>query len=108
VAYFVAPVPPGGSANAAFSSASFVPERREIWYSDGDRGLYVLRLTNGAWPQAAAAPAGPVAAPARPAAPTAPATGGRLPATGLALPLGAALVLLLSSLAVRRVNARRV
>ena len=53
IAYFVAPVPPGGPANAAFASASFVPERKEIWYSDGSRGFYALRLTNDVWPAAA-------------------------------------------------------
>ena len=108
VAYFVAPVEPGGSANNAFASASFVPERREIWYSDGNRGFFALRVTNGAWPSAAAA--GPPAA--RPpgaapdAAPPPPAGGGSLPATGVALPLGAGLVLLLAALGVRRLNRR--
>jgi hypothetical protein len=110
VAYFVAPVEPGGAANAAFSSASFVPERREVWYSDASRGLFVLRITNDAWPRAA----GPVAAPPRERGPAAPRPGGSgpvgpgrtLPATGLMVPLGAALALLLSALAVRRVNAR--
>jgi hypothetical protein len=29
------------------SSPSFVPERGEIWYSDGLSGFYVVRLTNG-------------------------------------------------------------
>ena len=106
VAYFVAPVEPGGQANNAFASASFVPERREIWYSDGNRGFFALRVTNGAWPAAGApaqpTPAAPVGAP--PAA--APPSGGQLPATGLALPLGAGLLLLLVAAGVRRVNAR--
>ncbi|MCW2616616.1 MAG: hypothetical protein JWN08_3610, partial [Frankiales bacterium] len=68
IAYFVAPT--DGGPNAALASASFVPERSEVWYSDGDRGFYVLRLTNGVWPAArpaaapsAAAPAPPVQAP---------------------------------------------
>ena len=30
------------------SSPSFVPERNEIWYSDGLSGFYAVRLTNGA------------------------------------------------------------
>jgi hypothetical protein len=112
IAYFVAPVEEGGSANSAFASASFVPERREIWYSDGGRGFFALRVTNGAWPQAgAAAPpaAGAPPAQAPPAAgPQPPAsTGGFLPATGLVVPLGAGLVLLLAALGVRRVNARQ-
>jgi hypothetical protein len=32
------------------SSPSFVPERGEIWYSDGLSGFYAVRLTNGVWP----------------------------------------------------------
>jgi hypothetical protein len=66
IAYFVAPVPDSGSANSAFSSASFVPERNEIWYSDGGTGFYALRLTNGVWPKGAA----PVAAPGAPVWPS--------------------------------------
>lgn len=27
----------------------FVPERREIWFTDQDRGLFVAKPTNGAW-----------------------------------------------------------
>ena len=111
VAYFVAPVPPGGGANSAFSSASFNPERREVWYSDGAQGFFALRLTNGVWPTAAGAPpvvvAPPAGAPAAPpqAAPAPPS--GRLPATGLGLPLGAAVVLLAAALAARSASRRR-
>jgi hypothetical protein len=119
VAYFVAPVPPGGPANAAFSSPSFSPDRSEVWYSDATRGFYALRLTNGAFPRAAAPPAAagpgqaapPVAAPPAAAQPGTPATssgrnasGPRLPATGLALPLGAAALLLFAAVAVRRMG----
>ena len=55
VAYFNAPVSPRSSpyfeaSNWAMSSPSFVPERREIWYTDGFSGFYVVRLTNNAWP----------------------------------------------------------
>jgi hypothetical protein len=54
VAYFNAPVYPRSSpyfeaSNWAMSSPSFVPERKEIWYSDGFSGFYVVRVTNGAW-----------------------------------------------------------
>jgi hypothetical protein len=61
VAYFVAPPDTvsltGGpvideKANWAMSQPAFVPERKEIWYSDGTSGFYALRLTNGAWPDA--------------------------------------------------------
>ena len=128
IAYFVAPVADGGPANSAFSSASFVPERSEVWYSDGDRGFYALKLTNGVWP-AAASPAGQVAATqttastaapsvaAVPAATTAPTTtpAGRtstasrassLPATGPTLPILAGFTLLGVALAARRLSRR--
>lgn len=55
VAYFISPLSPRASpyfaaSNWAMSSPSFVPERKEIWYSDGYSGFYVVRVTNGAWP----------------------------------------------------------
>ena len=55
VAYFNAPQYPRVTpvlvqSNYAMSSPSFVPERKEIWYSDVYSGFYALRLTNGAWP----------------------------------------------------------
>ena len=95
VAYFVAPVD-GQQANAAFASAAFAPERSEVWYSDGSRGFFALRLTNGAWPQAqpAPAPAGPPGAAPQPER-------RQLAATGLALPVSGALTVLLAALAVR-------
>lgn len=56
VAYFnpplfprVAPVPTE-SSHYAMASPAFVPERKEIWYTDVYSGFYVVRLTNGAWP----------------------------------------------------------
>lgn len=49
IAYFNGPIEEGGSAYA-MSSPSFVPERSEIWYSDGNSGFYAIKLTNGAWP----------------------------------------------------------
>ena len=51
VAYFNAPLSKrAGSTNSAVSSPSFVPERKEIWYTDLTTGFYAVRLTNGAWP----------------------------------------------------------
>ncbi len=53
IAYFNAPVTPRAASegsNYAMSSPSFVPERGEIWYSDGFSGFYALRVTNGVWP----------------------------------------------------------
>jgi hypothetical protein len=53
VAYFNAPVAerayPEGS-NWAYSSPTFVPERKEIWYSDAFNGFFAVKVTNGAWP----------------------------------------------------------
>jgi hypothetical protein len=51
VAYFNAPVLPRPfpePSNYAMSSPSFVPERNEIWYTDGYSGFYAVRLTNEA------------------------------------------------------------
>ena len=55
IAYFNSPIPerttPGFEAsNWAMSSPSFVPERGEIWYSDGYSGFWSVRTTNGVWP----------------------------------------------------------
>jgi hypothetical protein len=59
IAYFNAPVDPRilpaagivpSPSNWAMSSPSFVPERGEIWYSDGLSGFYAVRVTNGRWP----------------------------------------------------------
>ncbi len=58
VAYFVAP--PASSpvveerTNFAMSKPTFDVERRTVWYTDGNSGLYAVRLTNGAWPAGAA------------------------------------------------------
>jgi hypothetical protein len=55
IAYFNAPIGPRTlpafeASNWAMSSPSFVPERGEIWYSDGFQGLFAVRTTNGVWP----------------------------------------------------------
>jgi hypothetical protein len=55
VAYFNAPVYPRvtpylEASNYAMSSPSFVPERKEIWYSDVYSGFYAIRVTNDMWP----------------------------------------------------------
>jgi len=55
VAYFVAP--PAASpvvaerTNFAMSKPAFDVARKTVWYSDGNSGLYAVRLTNGAWPE---------------------------------------------------------
>ena len=52
MAYFVVPNKvsrtAGEPSNYAMSSPAFVPERSEIWYSDGLSGFYAVRLTNTA------------------------------------------------------------
>lgn len=102
IAYFNAPVQERSMtspSNYAVSSPSFVPERGEIWYSDGYSGFYAVRVTNDAWP-GLPRPA-PAQGPGRPdGARTPPAAAAergprRLPATGSpaapALALSAAL-----------------
>ena len=42
-------IPGDAPSSYAMSSPSFVPERGEIWYSDGNSGFYAVRLTNGVW-----------------------------------------------------------
>ncbi len=32
------------------SQPTFVPERREIWFTDGTSGFYALRVAPSAWP----------------------------------------------------------
>jgi hypothetical protein len=55
IAYFVAPVKPrilnltAPPSNYAMARPTFVPERKEIWYSDVYQGFFVVRLTNGVW-----------------------------------------------------------
>jgi hypothetical protein len=69
IAYFVAPaqakVEDGGNASDyAMSQPAFVPDRREIWFTDGTSGFYALKLTNDVWPAAASSapqPGKPVA-----------------------------------------------
>ncbi|MEA2492581.1 MAG: hypothetical protein QOJ29_492 [Thermoleophilaceae bacterium] len=59
IAYFVAPTqakPENGGQASDFSMSmpAFVPERKEIWFTDGTSGFYALQLTNDTWPGAAA------------------------------------------------------
>ena len=55
VAYFVAPPAPSPvvaeRSNFAMSKPAFDPARRHVWYTDGNSGLYAVRLTNGSWPR---------------------------------------------------------
>jgi hypothetical protein len=88
---------------------TFVPERKEVWYSEAYTGFYAVKLTNGAWPDAKAAPSAPLAPPvtppvAPPAAAPAPTAGGDLAATGPTpwLPMSAFGALVLALVARRR------
>ena len=60
IGYFVAPakakVENGGQAsNFAMSQPAFVPERHEIWFTDGVSGFYALRVSDSVWPADSAA-----------------------------------------------------
>lgn len=66
IAYFNGPAVPadtaptqgtGHGANYAMSKPAMVPERSELWYTDGHKGLYVVKVTNGVWPFGSGAPA---------------------------------------------------
>jgi hypothetical protein len=54
IAYFTTPLTHssngGTPSNYAMSAPAFVPERREIWYADGNTGFYALRVAKGVWP----------------------------------------------------------
>ncbi len=55
IAYFVAPPNPSPengfmASDYAMSQPAFVPERHEIWYSDGVSGFYALRVDPSVWP----------------------------------------------------------
>ena len=88
---------------------AFVPERKEVWYSEAYTGFYAVKITNGAWPDAKAAPSAPLVPPVAPpaAAPT-PTAGGHLAATGPTpwLPIAAVGSLMLAVVVRRRRTAR--
>src|SRR3954469_13869234 len=55
IAYYVAPPKPDtqngyDGSNYAMSQPAFVPERHEIWYTDGSSGFNVLRVADSVWP----------------------------------------------------------
>jgi hypothetical protein len=58
IAYYVAPPKPDtqngyDGSNYAMSQPAFVPERHEIWYTDGSSGFNVLRVADSVWPAGA-------------------------------------------------------
>jgi len=52
VGYFNGPVTskgtPAKAGNFAMSAPAFVPARHEVWYTDGNSGFYVIKLTGAA------------------------------------------------------------
>ena len=68
IGYFNVPIPPpsatnvpGGSGGSftphsayAMSAPAFDPETGDVWYTDGSRGFYNVRLASDAWPAFAA------------------------------------------------------
>jgi hypothetical protein len=55
IAYYVAPPRArpenrGEASNYAMSQPAFVPERREVWFSDATGGFYALRVADRVWP----------------------------------------------------------
>jgi hypothetical protein len=55
IAYYVAPPKPRSEngeteSDFAMSQPAFVPERREIWWTDGTTGFYALRVDSSVWP----------------------------------------------------------
>ena len=94
MAYFNGPVLPGidiyHSGAFAMSAPAFVPSRKEIWYSDGNSGFYVVRLTAGAFKKGATTVSPVVSKPVTSAPKPVTSTGGKgLASTGLpvAVPL---------------------
>ena len=59
IAYYVAPTKPvaenGGQASSfAMSKPVIVPERHQVWFTDGATGFWTLRIADAVWPKAAA------------------------------------------------------
>jgi hypothetical protein len=59
IGYYVAPPQPRSengytTSDFAMSKPVIVPDRREIWWTDGTSGFYVLRVDKNVWPQGSA------------------------------------------------------
>src|SRR4051794_26746704 len=113
IAYFNKPTNAGVGGQPstfAMSAPTFVPERSEIWWLDGNSGFYALRFTNGVWPFGGAtvkAASASQSAAAAAAAPAAGAGSSTLPATGApAGLLGSGFLVLGLALIVRRLKPR--
>ncbi|MDX6664809.1 MAG: hypothetical protein QOG68_1015, partial [Solirubrobacteraceae bacterium] len=60
IGYYVAPTTPkvengAQASDFAMSQPTIVPERHEVWFTDGATGFYVLRVADAVWPKAASA-----------------------------------------------------
>jgi hypothetical protein len=92
VAYFNAPLNGGPQGSSwAMASPTFVPERREVWYSDVNSGFYAVQLTEAAWPGQQSHPQ-PETRPAAVSRGALPATGGTAPWAPVVACLGLAAV----------------
>jgi hypothetical protein len=63
IAYYVAPTQPRAengmmASDFAMSKPVIVPDRREVWYTDGTTGFNVLRVKASVWPSASGAGGG--------------------------------------------------
>ncbi len=63
IGYFVSPTTADtengyNGSDYAMSQPVIVPERREVWYTDGGSGFYVLRVASSAWPASSSAATG--------------------------------------------------
>ena len=55
IGYFVAPTQARAenveqASDFAMSQPAFVPERHEVWFTDGTSGFYALKVADGVWP----------------------------------------------------------
>jgi hypothetical protein len=50
IAYYNAGGTSAGNSGSMTAQVHFVPERGEVWSTDGGKGFFVLKFTNGAWP----------------------------------------------------------
>ena len=62
IGYFVAPTKAKAeneeqASDFAMSQPAFVPERHEVWFTDGTSGFYALRVADDVWPGSAPPPA---------------------------------------------------
>jgi hypothetical protein len=67
IGYFVAPTQAkaengGNASDFAMSMPAFVPQRHEVWFTDGTSGFYALRVNDNVWPSSATAATGTHAA----------------------------------------------